>query len=294
MVIVASDRMITHRNVREYELADQTKTFELTPKIMVLIAGHTEAMLEICRATWLRQSKAPTTRVADAVEVFAEEFRKYRLTRNERRVLAPYGLTMAEYLQKQRDLAPDVRDEIEGALRGYDSDVGADAIIAGVDDRGAHVYIVSDPGEVYPQNAAGYAAIGIGAEHAESVFMAAQYTPKRFWAEALILTYQAKKRAQVAPGVGNVTDFYWITDDRTTYFDPRSPLQTSLEGVYADRTTKERAALTEDTLALLDWMEKINATPNTASTITPLPSGAIEGSDQEGFSDSAQEGESEG
>ena len=48
----------------------------------------------------------------------------------------------------------------------------------------------------------GFAAIGIGGWHAQSRFMFAKHTRRSPQPETLLLTYSAKKQAEVAPGVG--------------------------------------------------------------------------------------------
>jgi hypothetical protein len=92
--------------------------------------------------------------------------------------------------------------------------------------------------------------------------MAANYTSNRDWIDALILTYQAKKRAEIAPGVGYTTDFYYILPDTTLYFEPVHMLQGSLERVYLERRAKELNALDEDRQRLVTLLDQNNATPS--------------------------------
>ncbi|MBI2914074.1 MAG: hypothetical protein HYY03_09150 [Chloroflexi bacterium] len=260
VVLLASDRMVTYRQ-REYELRDQTKAYYLSDRIIAMGAGDTEALLAMFVGTRTTMSSG-TNRVEDAASTLAGEFQKYRLNRNERRVLSPFGMTFGDFLAKQRQLSPDFVERIEYELKGRQANLSAEVIVAGIDDLGASIYVIRDPGDTYPRNVTGFAAIGIGDQHAESVFTSAQYTRNRDWAEAQTVVYQAKKRAEAAPGVGEHTDLYWITPDGIRYWEPLCEFQEKLREIYENRRVNEDGALEEDTSLMLDWLQKANALPN--------------------------------
>jgi len=85
-----------------------------------------------------------------------------------------------------------------------------ETIIAGMDETGPHIYSIDSDGVSSCNDSAGFAAIGIGARHAESQFMFQHFAPHWHIGPALILLYTAKRRAEVAPGVGSETDMFLI------------------------------------------------------------------------------------
>ncbi|HYM13930.1 MAG TPA: hypothetical protein VEZ14_00015 [Dehalococcoidia bacterium] len=299
VVILAADRMITVKDVREYELWDQTKTFELTTHIRVLMSGSVEPLLEICRDVRSRMEAGGITGVQAAAKMIASEFSAIRAQRNERRVLAPYGLTFDTFHSRQKQFSTDFIEQIHTDLADWrHADLGGTALVAGVDDSGGHIYLIDDPGQEECCDAAGFAAIGIGTDHAEAEFMAARYTQNWMWTHGLVLSYAAKKRAEVAPGVGWATDLYYITKAAgTIYFEPNSPLQVFLAGVYRDRQIAELDALFADHKKLLDWMAD-NATKEAAAApketaqaaVKAIQSGATP-TDAEGVPDGPKESE---
>ena len=101
-----------------------------------------------------------------------------------------------------------------------------ETIIAGVDTSGAHLYKVDFEGEIVSSDAVGFAAIGAGGRHAEPQFMFANHATWNDFPESLLLAYSAKRRAEIAPGVGAETDvcvisglggWRWLTYDNMQY-----------------------------------------------------------------------------
>jgi len=84
-----------------------------------------------------------------------------------------------------------------------------EAIIAGVDGSGGHIYFTNKDC-VRCHDSVGFAAIGVGGWHADSQFMFAGYAKWASVPKCLLLSYVAKKRAEVAPGVGQETDMFAI------------------------------------------------------------------------------------
>lgn len=89
-------------------------------------------------------------------------------------------------------------------------------IVGGVDELGGHIYIVEDPGTSACFDDIGYACIGSGEPHAFGSFIANDFTYNIPPNEALYLTYEAKVRAQKAPGVGQATDLWIISNKGIT------------------------------------------------------------------------------
>jgi len=248
MVVGASDRMLTVDDSAEYE-PPTSKIFFLTPRAVALIAGDTSSQFTIAIGAQKEIVDRPATDIKDIAAIYAKHFAAHRLKEAEALILAPLGLTGDTFLKRQKTMAPDIVRDITYKLLAYELD--AEAIIAGMDQAGAHIYTIRDPGLETCQDRVGFAAIGIGGPHAESQFMFAKYSPFTWYMPwTLFLTYFAKKRAEVAPGVGQETDMFFIesgTPNASYLFDQ---FKQSIDGIYRnmhmgmDRLLQEGGRLT--------------------------------------------------
>ena len=62
--------------------------------------------------------------------------------------------------------------------------------------------------------------------------MFARHTRYRPLAQSMLLTYAAKKRAEVAPGVGTETDMFWVGPQLGTYTTVTIPMIKALYKMY--------------------------------------------------------------
>jgi hypothetical protein len=134
----------------------------------------------------------------------------------ERTILYPLGLNVNTFLARQAHMNSAIVHDLKEALLAHDLPGHQEAIFMGIDNDGP----VSDKGEklAYPQlyvtdadrlawlNTVGFAAIGIGRSHAESQLMYSGHAPLNSFEQTVLFAYAAKKRSEVAPGVGKETD----------------------------------------------------------------------------------------
>lgn len=243
LVIGAADRMLTASDV-QYE-PPQRKIFGLTKNFVALIAGDAAVHSRIITSVVQQLAPKATVSVLDAAEAYAQELAEYRRQEGERLILRPLGLTFAEFVAHQNDLASQVVDQVVGRLQRLR--IEAEAIIAGVDALGPHIYVVRDPGTVTCHDFVGFAAIGIGASHAASQFMFAKYSRDWSLPQTLFLTFSAKKRAEVAPGVGKDTDLFYADKEQHWLLSPEikpTDILDRLLEVY-DKTQNEVRAITK-------------------------------------------------
>ncbi len=194
----------------------QTKIYRLGESAIALVAGDASVQATICNNTYLKAARDNVTKVDEIAEMYAWHFAKYRRERNERTFLAPLGMNMTEFVTQQRNMLP---EEVSRLMRSLTyEELEVEAIVTGVDALGAHIYVIRDPGIKTCNDGIGFAAIGIGAKHAESQFMLARYNFREPFYKALLLTYTAKRKAEIAPGVGLATDLFTI--DAPTGFTP--------------------------------------------------------------------------
>jgi hypothetical protein len=269
VIVTASDRMVTLGGKTEYVWREQTKTYWFTDFIVSLSADDPDLALEVETAAYRSLEKRNGTLTVKKVAYkVAQKFREHRARRNEQLILSPQGLTFQTLMQNEKALDPTnvklLRDRLdEGALR-------ATMIIAGLDkDNEGHIFVVDDPGVCVTCDSEGFAAIGLGREHAEVVFAEANYTPYREWTEALIISYLAKRRAEAAPGVGNVdTDLYWIRSEGRGYAAPADPLLGQLGKIERDLSRNTRRVINRGHEQLKSNIETVPLHTNCAISST--------------------------
>jgi hypothetical protein len=207
-IITMSDRQMTAGDV-EYEPMHLKMSF-VTPRVIVLVAGdlptHSEAlsrMLDQLRAV-------PEANPGVIAEMYAAFIREIKFRYAVQKYLGPLGLDQESFYASQKNFAPDFRTRLTNQLQSYDAPA-TEAIIAGTDGRTLQIWVMDEESKISNHTDVGFAAIGIGAWHAKSAMMHARYSHIFPFATALALTYAAKKRSEIAPGVGQETDIYLIT-----------------------------------------------------------------------------------
>jgi 20S proteasome alpha/beta subunit len=207
VIVGASDRLVTFGDV-EYEQFDP-KILKLASHTVALIAGSPEDHMMIQQRSLPRIRLLTFPTVEQIANIYADEFANLRRLRAEKRYLWPLGLSIWSFLNSQINLNPTASSRLAGLLE--DERLNSSAIITGADQFGAHVYVVADPGEATCYDLGGWAAIGSGRRHANLQFIEARYHPRVKFEDAFLMTYLAKKKADITPGVGASTDLFWIT-----------------------------------------------------------------------------------
>ena len=125
MIVAAADRMITIRDI-EYE-PEQTKIFYLATQTIVIFAGDMEIHASICKITLAKTSKLSPVNITvkNIAEIYASEFAEYRRQEAEIAVLKPLGLDLQSFLLKQKDMSPDIVNELTRLMHQYIITVGS-------------------------------------------------------------------------------------------------------------------------------------------------------------------------
>lgn len=234
MIVGASDRMLTH-GIIEFE-PRISKIYHLSTHIVALIAGDTAAQASIVAGVLPPRF----TTVLGAAEAFSAELSRYNRRQAERKVLAPLGLTIRSFFDKQPHLTPDFVEGILHQIKQERAEI--ETIICGTDATGAHIYVIDEFGRLTYGNSAGFAAIGGGAWHAQSQLMYARFDPLWESERAMLLTYIAKRRAEVTPGVGTDTDLFFISAPHGfVFFQPN--IVEPLAKAYDDISNANRIAI---------------------------------------------------
>jgi hypothetical protein len=227
---------------------EQAKVWQFSSSIFALVAGDTSIQAEVLKRThievqdWITKDPKTWVKVRDVASLYCKRYRELLRERAEAKLLNPIGLTIPSFLASQTKQSPDVVANIVSQLTDFDFNSIQETIFIGKDQDGP----TDDKGGklIYPQlyatygdklsylSSVGFAAIGVGKSHAESQLMFSGHSPWKSFEETLLVTYLAKKRAEVAPGVGKKTDVVIIGPNLGENENVSAELIESLDRIY--------------------------------------------------------------
>ncbi len=215
-IVLAADRMLTAGDT-EYE-QDVRKVHEVTECCAVMTAGSALQQVDLIRNAQgnLHNHKHPS--VIDVATELREQFVQIRRDQASQLHLQPLGLDFKAFLSLQDKLSENL---ILRLTRNIEQEqLKLQLVVAGYDITGAHIYYIGDPGVLYCYDAVGFCAIGSGEHHAELTFIRSAYSPNLPLNRAVFLAYQAKRDAEMAPGVGaKYTDIGVIDEDGLRFLE---------------------------------------------------------------------------
>ncbi len=147
--------------------------------------------------------------VEDVAALYAKYYSEAKLKRSEAAILSPLGLNRMTFIERQQQMAPSLVSQLAQQMINFEMPE-VETIFAGVDPRGTHIYVAQD-GNKSCADVIGFASVGVGKWHANSQFMFAGHTRYSLLPRTAFLTFSAKRRAEVAPGVGVGTDMFMVT-----------------------------------------------------------------------------------
>jgi 20S proteasome alpha/beta subunit len=256
--VVASDRMVTHGGITEFE-HEIPKIVPLADRILELAAGDGLRAGRLARDVAAAVPSGPVM-VGDVAQLLAVRYADHRRQQVESDLFIPRGITIAQfYGGLQSQLLGQLVGMIDSQVMNFN--FGVSSLIAGVDDAGAHLYSVHNPGaSVNDFQSIGFDAIGSGGLHALQSLIGFGQAGVDPLHETVFSVYVSKRRAESAPGVGRDTDMAVITAEGVTYFD-RALLE-QLDALYVEL----HRPMTEELKGRLARLEIIRAVePRAAS-----------------------------
>lgn len=260
-VIGASDRLITAGDVQFQP--DSSKIKPISNSIVAMTAGDAYLQSELLTvivpeiANLIEQNPTEWVSVRHVAERYCQEWSAVRKRRAEQQVLAPIGLTFESYLVSQTTLPPDVASQIAASLWQF-SLPPVECIIAGLDASGPHIYVVRN-GVYQCADSIGFVAIGSGGRHADSQLMLAQYAPHIPDTESLLLVHSAKRRAEVAPGVGSETDLFLVGPQLGSLVQLHDDLKAELDQQYMQIRAEEDQAMQRAKVGVASYLAALVA-----------------------------------
>jgi len=229
-LVLASDRAVTSSSISiEFEHPGK-KMSRLSDTCVALTAGDALAYTELFYRVTGEIAKQRTPSVNEVVSKIKECYQERRKEEIIENFLIPRGFKdFTSFYQAQQHLLPELALTIQTQIEKYN--YGLQILIAGLNGKTAHIYEINDPGTSRCFDSIGYHAIGSGLPHAMYTLISRNCNHDMPLEEVLLITYEAKKMAERAPGVGsNVTDIC-IMNATNIYLSQREQIK-ELEPIY--------------------------------------------------------------
>jgi hypothetical protein len=237
VIVGAADTMLTSGDV-EFEPFRQSrprfgKIIPVTNSIVAMNAGDTGIQAELFFRfvapfvnAWVPANPGKWMPFEAVVNSYCNGYKQLKRERAEQAILSPYGLTLQAFQTHQREMAPDFLAKISRALADFTLEP-TETIITGIepaldpDSTLSRLWVIFGS-EVSSRDTIRFASVGSGSRHADSHFMLSRHSPSITLSETALSVYTAKKKSEVAPGVGydtnmfsvgpNLGSFSWVSD----------------------------------------------------------------------------------
>lgn len=239
--VIAADKMVTFGAPMNLltEPPALKKITKVNDRCALIFSGSVPDGEEIVAATLSRVAALSKPSIENIAGVVKDGYVNLKRKRVEETILGP--MLSADFPKFQTLVAQSPSSQILQQILAMimQHNMQLELIVSGSDDSGAHLFIAGHPGLVAPADTMGFAAIGSGGLHAAIRMSLGQHTKSATLIDAVYGVYEAKKAAEVAPGVGKLTDMALIKDGHIRFAD----LQLF---AMLDSARKDRPTLTED------------------------------------------------
>jgi hypothetical protein len=210
-MVVCADRMFTNPGLSvEFETTEQ-KIELIGPRSVLMAAGNSVNATEVIESVRPRLSGNQNAKITALAEIVRSEYATVRNKSAYEGVISPILGADFEKFRAQGTPLPTYMEKQQVAFQNltmmcHQQNLGTDLLLAGIDSSGAHLFHIANPGVCAQLDKLGYAAIGSGGIHAMIRLSLSGQSRSRPLLETLADVYNAKRSAEVAPGVGEATD----------------------------------------------------------------------------------------
>ena len=211
-VVVASDYMISARFLSLEFDHPSPKIQQLGQACVGLSSGDALPAGELYSSAQSVSTQLQNPQVQKIADTIKEAYSRLRAKRVEETVFKPRGITIDSFYRQGliRQLPPEVSISLDDQVQRMD--FGVNLIVAGVDQSGAHIFGISDPGISASYDRIGCHAIGSGLNHAILSLVASEQHWVKTINETVFNVFRAKRQAELAPGVGQSVELRIISN----------------------------------------------------------------------------------
>lgn len=199
-IIMSSDKMLTQSDFTHHFEHDSVKIVPIG-YYLVGYAGTTVFADDIIGHGY--DTNKP---IDEFVKDVAEFYIRYRLSIAGRIILESQGIDLGDYNSNIANYPPTLQQYVHRELKEFD--LGVQLLICGFKDGEPKIYRIGRYGIYQSYHAIGFHAIGIGETHVMNYYIVNQFRFDMPLKEAVYFAFRAKKSAELAAGVGELTDVY--------------------------------------------------------------------------------------
>ena len=266
VVVGMSDRMLTWGDIQFQP--STSKIWVLTNSIVMMSAGdvglQTDIYLAVRRYIAERLEAEPTRwlQVREVAEQYRAAYFNIKNQRAEKAILGSMGLTRETFIANQRTMDPGLVSSLASELISFRmADIAA--IIAGnspgesgnPDAAVPHIFAI-DNGDIMCADKVGFACVGVGAWHANSAMMLLGHTASTPAPKGVLNIFFAKKRAEIAPGVGSETDTFMVINRLGSHAELKDEIKDRLIEIYKMNSARNARALKKAEESLNAYLEE--------------------------------------
>ena len=219
-VVLVTDRMVTaHIPIGyEFEHQENTKIVELAGanSTHALIAGDVLGGNEILKVAQVQMTQRDgSVSASEAAEIVRGAYQQVRLEKITHQELGSRGLDIDTYYGRHQQLSQPIVQMIDHAF--CKGNFGVEMLVAGPNGGTHAIHTILNPGTIHDNSSIGHGAIGSGAPHALYSLIEDSYAASLSKKEVVTLVKKAKKRSEVAPGVGVETTIVVTPREETNH-----------------------------------------------------------------------------
>jgi hypothetical protein len=252
-VIGLTDRMLSTSDMTLTFERDEPKIETVTNKSAILTAGTLDEP-DLIRD--VKERARGKEKIAEIAELFKEAYQNLRVKHIEDEILNPLAgvRTFTDYHEKQKMLHDSLVFDLNERIKKYS--IGLTLLLIGMDEQGGHIIQIANPGMWRSYDNLGFLCLGMGDRHADNVFAWYKYQSAMPLNDAIYIAFEAKKKAEVAGGVGQATDMITIDSDGIEILKQETIER--LEEIYRERErTRERRGFDKRITELEVQTEKV-------------------------------------
>lgn len=241
-VVVAADRMLSYGAPMNLQAEGAVrKIYPLTDHCVLLFSGSVPEGEEIRKSALALIQPLQNPEIATIANIAGAAYQSHKKKRVEDMILRPLlGVDYSGFDQLvAQSASSQVLPQILGMIAQHN--LQTDLMIAGVDSTGGHLFAVSHPGIVLPLDTVGTASIGSGGMHAAIRMSLGKHEKDYGLPQTIYNVHEAKLAAEIAPGVGQVTDIAVIDAKGIKFLD--DGLFATLKKIHKDRPLLGQADL---------------------------------------------------
>ncbi len=249
-IVVAADRMFTNQGLSVEFETDEKKIEQLGSRCVALASGNSAHATEVFQRVRIRLAGNSHPSGALVTEWVREEYSRVKNRKAFETIAAPMlgmdferfqagGMSLPNYLERQGPMYQQLL-----VMMNQQHNLGLEVLVTGLDESGAYLAHVANPGVLSPLQKLGHFAIGTGGPHAMLRLSLEQHTRHRDLMDTLARVFSAKRGAEVAPGVGKATDIA-VIDEHTEIWHCPQPVLDELERVHTGLATPPTRDLTK-------------------------------------------------